>query len=123
MGERQQEMLRDARERVEGQVTAKRKAAVEWFQQIEAEARNNGNPVRLLEKLQAVPPFLAYDQRDRIQQLGLQAERRIEHDVVAQIERQFRKIRDPQVRQSCIDRLQQLMHEEPQRAEDRAASR
>ncbi len=123
MGERQQEMLRDARERVEGQVTAKRKAAVEWFQQIEAEARNNGNPVRLLEKLQAVPPFLAYDQRDHIQQLGLEAERRIEQDVVAQIERQFRKIRDPQVRQSCIDRLQQLMHEEPQRAEDPAASR
>lgn len=111
ISERQQQMLEDARQRVESQVATKRKAAADWFQQIEVEARNNGNPVRLLEKLQAVPPFLAYDQRDRIQQLGLQAERRIEQDVVAQIERQFRKIRDPQMRQSCIDRLQQLMQE------------
>ena len=115
-------MLKDARERVESQVAAKRKAAADWFQQIEAEARSNGSPVRLLEKLQTAPPFLAYDQRERIQQLGLQAERRIEQDVVAQIEREFRKIRDPQLRQNCITRLQQLMHEEPLRAEDRVTS-
>ncbi|MBX7251231.1 MAG: hypothetical protein K1X50_04545 [Candidatus Promineofilum sp.] len=111
MGEQQQQMLADARQRVESQVAAKRKTAADWFQQIEVEARSNGNPVRLLEKLQVAPPFLTNDQRSRIQQLSLQAERQIEQDVVAQIERQFRKIGDPQLRQSCIARLQQLMQE------------
>lgn len=111
MDEAQQQMLADARQRVESQVAAKRKAAADWFHQIEAEARNNGNPVRLLEKLQAAPPFLAYDQRDRVQQLSSQAERRIDQDVVAQIEQQFCKIRDPKLRQACLDRLQQLMRE------------
>ena len=108
IGSKQKDMIQTARERVDDQVKIKQEAASKWFAQIEADVNANGNPVRVLEQLQASPPFLTREHRVRLQEFSLQAERRIEQDVVARIEREFLKIHDPKTRRACIERLQQL---------------
>lgn len=111
LGEPQRRMLTQARERITTQLETKRQEAVDWFSQMQSKIKVNSNPVRLLEELQQPPAFLSVYEEQQRQSFLKQVERRIDEDELARIEQQFRRIRDPELRQACIARLQAIMRE------------
>ena len=116
-GDQQRALLQQARARIEMRVVAKQAEAADWFRQIAANARQQTASVQLLDKLKAPPAFLSREQAVTVHDLRRDLEQAIDRDVVARIEQQFRQIRDPQIRQTCLERLQQITHEADIRAD------
>ena len=121
LGDLQRTMLKNVRRQLDAQVASKRGAADNWFREVEGRARSNGNLIELLPVLENLPPYLSPKHQTRVDELREEARRRLERDAVARIEREFLQIRDQGLRQNCIARLQQLMHQHSAQPENNPA--
>jgi hypothetical protein len=112
LGPKQIEILAQARAKLDRQIDIIQAKAETWLQHLELQSQSTNNPVLLMKQLRAQPAFLTEEQAARREKLISHTERQIDQNAVARIEQEFSRIGDPQVRQACVARLQQILNED-----------
>lgn len=82
--------------------------AIKWTQSV-IQASDKGNYQLVLQKSKVIPPFLPESEKKKIYSLVLKAETEIEKDIVAKIEHEFQQIKDRDIQQECLKRLQAIV--------------
>jgi len=105
----QQDLLKSKRKEISQLRQRKISEAHAWLEELARRYKNSEMPTNLLKMLETPPAFLSGEDLSRISQLKQTLHRKIEDDLVAQIEERFIRITDIATRRRCLERLQQLM--------------
>ncbi len=111
LGIAQKELLQETRRKVNAIRTEKKIEAQNWLKDIEQRSSNSKRfeeLEELFQQLESPPPFLPPEERARVAQIRRQLQQQINQNVISQIEMLFKRITDPNLRQQCLRRLQEL---------------
>lgn len=87
----------------------KERAANAWLNELKSGLNRGENIEALLHKTEKPHAFLNSEDQVALEQLKIDLQRLLENNVVLQIEILFNKIKDPEVRRHCLEKLQGLM--------------
>ncbi|MCC6188629.1 MAG: hypothetical protein IT318_06315 [Anaerolineales bacterium] len=87
----------------------------QWLDSFEYGLKDAPTMRWLHDRLQSPPAYMTAANQKRWEKLRRQAQTQIDQDVVSHIEGKFREIRDPDVRQACLRRLQEIAKEKAAR--------
>ena len=85
--------------------------AREWLHKLELGYKADNKPEELLRQIESPHPFLCSEDFAHLLQLKKALQKRLEENVVLQIETLFMQIKDAETRKQCLARLQAMMDE------------
>jgi hypothetical protein len=83
-----------------------------WLDAIESKFNRNEPLAGIIRELETPKQFLPPGERPRLEALKKRVQHRQAEDVIGRIELEFRKIKDPSLRQKCLRRLQAIVEQE-----------
>ncbi len=107
----QRRLLETRKANIEKLHQQKTQEAKTWLQTFAQRHKGGENPATLLQQLEKPPAFLDSESLTRLAQLKQTLQKRLEEDLVAQIEDRFIRIKDIEARRQCLRRLHELMGE------------
>ena len=111
MGKAQQVLAASKCDELRRRLESLRASATEQLRACEADFQAGHSRVELKTRLEQTPAFLPAAELPRWHAMQCRVQEEIDLDMVAQIELQFRKIKDPGQREACLRRLQQIVTE------------
>lgn len=105
----QKAVLKTTKDQLESLRQRKAKEARDWLNTLEQRYKHGDLPGNLLRQIETPPAFLDSDDLARLAKLKDELQRRMNDDIVWQIENLFRSITDVEVRRQCLKRLQELV--------------
>ena len=111
----QNKLIEKLKAAIDNGVRVQQQKARDWLAERERQFQQGRELVRLDDQLVSPPAywfFLSESGQQPLQVLRQQVRRKIDEDALMAIERQFRQIRDRQLRQECLAKLHQILEEE-----------
>jgi len=102
-----------AKAEIEKRVSGEEDKAIAWLNGCKDEMQPGHDISRLMQKLSSPPAFLPAAAQPDLDQLRLRLQEQIDNDAILKIEATFRTIADPKRQEVCLQRLVQLMAEQP----------
>jgi hypothetical protein len=107
----QQEILDKTEYLVLQQVAERLNEGERWLAQLEEKWKGGASAAEIKRQVEQAPRFLRPEAKARLDRLNTFVQAKLERDAVEQIEMEFRRIRDPNQRQRCLERLNQVHNE------------
>lgn len=104
-------LLEEKQDKIKQYRQKKVQEAQEWLRGLAQRYKAGENPERLIHEIENPPHFLNPEDLTRLTQLKQALQKRLEENVLLQIEALFQKIKDVEARRQCLARLQAMLDE------------